>query len=135
MQHRHWLSAAALAVLLSTPAYAGDRDQAAKAAERLGPSSTTSTDDLLNDDKAIADRLSKPPVRSLRGASDIHLPASPRGHEAEILKSVLVRPSLLLDIKFKGASDVMTDSSARLAKLATALGDKRLANKRILIGA
>jgi outer membrane protein OmpA-like peptidoglycan-associated protein len=136
MNHRHWLSAAALAVLLSAPAYAGDQDQAAKVAERLGPSPTISADDLLNDDKAIADRLSKAPVRSLRGASDIRLPISPRGHEAEIFKSVLVRPSLLLDIKFKGASDVMAaESGTRLAKLAAALSDHRLANKRILIGA
>ena len=136
MHHRHWLSAAALAVLFSAPAYAGDQNQAAKVAEHLGPASTMSTDDLLNDDKAIADRLSKAPVRSLRGASDIRLPVSPRGHEAEIFKSVLVRPSLLLDIKFKGSSDVMAaDSGNRLAKLAAALGDHRLANKRILIGA
>jgi outer membrane protein OmpA-like peptidoglycan-associated protein len=136
MHHCHWLSAAALAILLSAPAYAGDQNQAAKVAERLGPPSTVSTDDLLNDDKAIADRLSNAPVRSLRGASDIRLPNSPRGHEAEIFKSVLVRPSLLLDIKFKGASDVMAgDSGNRLAKLAAALSDHRLANKRILIGA
>ncbi len=136
MHHRYWLSAAALAVLLSAPAYAGDQNQAAKVAEPFGPPSTKSMGDLLNDDKAIADRLSKAPVRSLRGASDIHLPASPRGHEAEIFKSVLVRPSLLLDIKFKGASDVMAaDSGDRLAKLAAALSDHRLANKRILIGA
>src|SRR5580658_3281079 len=136
MRHRHWVSATALAVLLSTPAYAGDQDPAAKVAERLGPPPTISTDDILSDDKAIADQLSNAPVRSLRGASDVHLPVSPRGHEAEIFKSVLVRPSLLVDIKFKGASDVMAaDPGNRLAKLAAALSDHRLANKRILIGA
>src|SRR5580658_900251 len=121
MRHRHWVSATALAVLLSTPAYAGDQDPAAKVAERLGPPPTISTDDILSDDKAIADRLSNAPVRSLRGASDVRLPVSRRGHEAEIFKSVLVRPSLLVDIKFKGASDVMADSGNRLAKLVVAL--------------
>ena len=59
--HKHPLfSAAALALLLSAPAYA--QDQAATDAERLGPPSTISTDEALNDDKAIADRLSNAPL-------------------------------------------------------------------------